>query len=280
MEPIILTLSGGVSHQSEITLFKAGQILALISTPENQNIQPVKEISESRSFLSGLPRQSLIELVRDTKASTIPQKIIVAADYIMTRNSAETFNINDIKSEFRKIGLSPANFGRDLKVAISQGWIYESEHSGEYHLTATATEIISQEFAAIDQTLRTKKVTKKKSTLKKKKAAQNSTTTISPDVESLPISSEPEGMINYHAIPIKSDRPLWILVYADNNAVHGLSGKEISCLTGKIKGTILERDISSFMAKHIKSGSVIRDASGSYNVQQKGIDIINGMKNV
>jgi hypothetical protein len=157
-EAFDLSLSGeGIKLDRKIGQAAALQILAIVmggsasAAPILPGIPPIPDsLGERRepTNLSG-SRVSLREYLDQVQAKRNPDKILAIGKYLQEHRAQESFTSNDIKAQFRPAGESvPANFARDFRWTVTNGWIAEDHASpGQYYVTSTGDEALAAKFA-------------------------------------------------------------------------------------------------------------------------------------
>lgn len=91
------------------------------------------------------------------------------------------------------------------------------------------------------------------------------------EITSLPIDTALEGYPGYHDLPIKADKILWIMQYAETNGVKGgLSSGEIDFLSTELKDRIEAKNFGAFNNRNVKS-SFVKKVGGLFQAQHKGL---------
>jgi hypothetical protein len=131
-----ISLNGdGLNYEGQIELLQATKIMAFIVQPEiieasapdvidaPLGIETNNAGSSTRQFES--PRVAIKQL----NAQTNPQKIVAIALYLgATPENGNLTTIENVLIEFKKAGEpTPKNISRDLRVAVSDGYVYKEE---------------------------------------------------------------------------------------------------------------------------------------------------------
>jgi hypothetical protein len=92
---------------------------------------------------------SLREFLTDADAKRMPDKIVTIGEYLMSQAGQEDFSGDDVRDRFRAAGeVAPANFSRDFKWTISNGWVAEDpKNPGRYYVTQTGRAAIQAKFS-------------------------------------------------------------------------------------------------------------------------------------
>jgi len=260
----ILIEGDGLTFNKDITFKKAGQIITFLGSDES--IAPVEQGQVVLPPAKMLPAedQTPMDLILQSKAKTNAQKITVLGSYLSDKDRSEHFFVKDVQQELKKLGEEPTNFGRDLKSAETMKYIYQLEpkNEGRYGVTVAGRNAINTQFSG---EMRNKTVSKKRSSGTKKSIPLRT------EITSFSISSEMEGYPNFHKLPTKADSILWVLAYADNQNVDGLTPKEVEHLTEKLKMKIPQNNFSAHNKKNFTEGYVAQ-TNGVFKLQHKGMD--------
>jgi hypothetical protein len=105
------------------------------------------------------------------------------------------------------------------------------------------------------------------------KSSPNSRRNIREEVEALPIDTSMEGYPNYHDLPTKADKIIWVLQYAEQNGVKGLTSGEVDFLSAEFKDRIEAKNFGAFNGRNVRS-SYIKKINGLFETQQKGLNYL------
>lgn len=147
-EMVLITLKGAVAFESKVSLLTAINIVKLCATAGRSDQDSISSPSGTSSS-PGDERVSLGEYVNKYEPTTYPEKILAIAAYLKEFKDKESFSPEDIRPFFRSIGdVSPKNFGRDFRVAISNTWIApEDKDPNSYYVTSVGLKALKSNFA-------------------------------------------------------------------------------------------------------------------------------------
>jgi len=143
-----LTLTGaGISIDQEIDQPTA---LAVVQVAMGQRPTPAAVIPStgSASRAAG-QRLSVREMLEDSGAKTIAEKVVVIGRFLRDQEDRATFSRDENKARFRTAGEPiPRNFPRDFQKAVRAGWVAEDhEKPGEFYITRRGDEVVNSGFA-------------------------------------------------------------------------------------------------------------------------------------
>ncbi len=154
-----LSLEGnGITVCKQIDEDQARRILNILmgsslgfQTTEKQKDQIFnKEYQKSESHIISLfPQElSLREYLDEVGAQRNPDKILAIASYILESSSSENFSADEIKNYFPKAAEKiPANYTRDFRWVIANGWIAEHhQNTGYFYITAKGRQALAGKF--------------------------------------------------------------------------------------------------------------------------------------
>jgi hypothetical protein len=266
---IQLEITGeGMNVDKTITLTQAGKIIAFLGSEET----PIGPTDEYRApgaqlldeVISPPQRQSLRELIDNAKATTFPQKIVVLGNYVAGSNPETVFTAESVKSLFVKTRDNiPTHFSRDLQAAVKSGQIEElPDKKDTYFVTRAGEEILQSGFGG-------NSATRKRST-KKASGGQLSSEGIRPEVLSVKvITPDLDGYLNYHKMPSKGAKVMWILAFANSNQIEELTPREVSYIANKLRDRIDQGGLSALTITAAKNGWVTK-VEGNYTLLHKG----------
>jgi hypothetical protein len=231
-KPITITIKGKVGYEDEITVAQAAQIIAFLNADEG-------DASLGPDLGTGLRDASRTDTAKKTEnavgsarealdlsgAKTNPEKIVALGQYVL-QDGGETFKVEDVKAQFRRAReTAPANFSRDLAVAVKEGWIAQGEGE-EYYVTNKIQGIFDGDFKFPKGTSggggRSRGATK---TTAKSKAKPE----VFADIDEFP--TRMDGVPPYSKMKFNKDRLLWALHFAKSHEIKGLANKDLSWLT-------------------------------------------------
>jgi hypothetical protein len=113
------------------------------------SISPRAEQGGPQVSQSDGKRMSLREFLNEADAKRMPDKIVTIGEYLISQTGQEDFSGDDVRDRFRAAGeVTPANFSRDFKWTISNGWVAEDpKNAGRYYVTQTGKAAIQAKFS-------------------------------------------------------------------------------------------------------------------------------------
>jgi len=254
-----VSLSGcGLQFVGKVTLFQATQIMAFISKPtltvmsegraEQVDLMSVPEPQKLVAINDGR-YESPREAIDSLHAKTNGQKIVAISLYLGANSQNDKILLHsEVLSEFSRAGeATPKYFKRDLKDAISAGYIYSVDDKS-LRLLSPADNISELGF---------KKKNRKKRTFSKVPDGENaSKLSVRSDVSNLNLDTNLEGYIDYFSTSTRADQILWILLYAKASNIIGLNRLEIINISSKLGGDIDSKGYASSNVSNIRNGYV------------------------
>ncbi len=271
-----VTISGdGLSFEKETDMLKAGQIIAFLSNDTAQQTgsqyypAPAGAILGSGNVQRRSPRTAL----QESDASTNAEKIVVLANFICERDGTQTFSPKEIQVEFKKAGEAlPKNFTRDFNQAIATGYILEGEDRGLYLLTDLGLEVAEKGFSEARKTTPTSNGSSKRKGGQKKKI-----TSVREEVDNLEVVPHLDGYPDYWSLSTKGVRVLWLVAFASENNISGLSNVEVSFLASRLKDQIKAGDVTPLTKNNIKKG-YMTTLKGLSKILKPGEDFLKEQK--
>lgn len=263
----------GVPIEKEISLTQAGKILAFLGTEEGSvggadvasyNQPPQQVLGDTIGH-----KQSVRELIDGASATTNPQKIVVMGNHIANNDPTGLFTGEAVRALFPKLREKvPRNFGRDLEAAVKQGWIEgDPDQKGFYFVTRSGEAKLAEGFGSARSSRK-----KRSNASKGSRSTSISTAKVRQEVLDLKnIVPELSGVPNYHKLPTKGFKVLWILAYGLKNNLDSLNPTEIAYLATKLRDKIEARDVNGLTTNAHKNGWITKDGS-NYILLQKGED--------
>ena len=151
-ETIRVTITGaGIEFSREVTIDLLPRLIALLVGPagpvdEDTDTIHTEEAAIRRAAVDVSPAErpvGVAEYIREKRPQTSPDTILVLAAYLELRESRRPFGRDDLRRLMRVARLpEPANFPRDLGVAVSKGYIQPLDEG--YQLTNSGMELIGQ----------------------------------------------------------------------------------------------------------------------------------------
>ena len=231
-KPITITIKGKVGYEDEITVAQAARIIAFLNADDGDtSLGP--DLGAGLGDASGTDSAkktgnavgSAREALDLSGAKTNPEKIVALGQYVL-QDGGETFKVEDVKAQFRRAReTAPANFSRDLAVAVKEGWIAQGD-GDDYYVTNKIQDIFDGNFKFPKGTSggggRSRAATK---TTTKSKAKPE----VFADIDEFP--ARMDGIPAYSKMKSDKDRLLWALHFAKSHGIRGLANKDLSWLT-------------------------------------------------
>lgn len=226
---VTVVIKGKVGYEDQITAAQAARIIAFLNADEDDasfgpDLGDVSRTDATKK--AGNAVGSAREALDLSGAKTNPEKIVALGQYVL-QDGGETFKVEDVKTQFRRAReTAPANFSRDLAVAVQAGWIAQGDGRDEYYVTNRIQGIFDGGFAfpkgASGGGGRSRGATK--TTVKSKVKPE-----VFADIDEFP--TRLEGVPAYSKMKSERDRLLWALQFAKSHAIRGLANKDLSWLT-------------------------------------------------
>ena len=267
MNEVKITIEGeGLSLVKYTTLQKAGQIISFLG-------------HEQESVAAGSPSQiqpSLIgtrlqprDIINNSGAKTYPQKIAALAKYLRDNSGQNTFSPQEIRLVFKKMGDEPKNFTRDFSKAIEIQYILCTDTvTDQYELTDRGDDAVQNGF--VEEVNNGKKTANPKKNTSKKNVRD--------EVINMEIVGSLENYPDYHGLPTKGDKILWLLEYAFKKDFKALSPAEIDYLSTGLRDRVEAGGFTALNARNVKNAFVAKAAEG-FQIQKKGSDYIKNLAN-
>lgn len=256
-----ITIEGeGLSLTKHTTLQKAGQIISFLGFNQDSPISSAESASGVGAPLLPTKRLQPKEIIASSNAKTYPQKIAALAMYLQEQMGQSVFTPQELKILFKKMGDEPKNFTRDLNTALESQYVLCVDATAEqYELTGKGADAVHDAFVGI--------VVKKNSSTKKSVVSKG----IRDDVKAIEIVGAMDGFPDYHKLPTKGDRILWLLAYADKKGVNALSPAEVDFLSLKLRERVESSGFTALNARNVKNSFVVKTAAG-FQIQKRGLD--------
>jgi len=258
--PTKISITGKLTYSDEITISQAAKIIEYLNAGTNGmeggggSGGPLLESSTKDTT----PNNKKIEGPRDaldlSGAQKNPEKIVALAAYFL-EGGPETFKPDDVKAAFRRARETPpANFTRDLNLAIAAGWVQEDpDVSGTYYLTNKTDGIFDGgfAFAKASSTGATRTRSAKRSTTKSAKPE-----TLAEIDE---FHSTLDGYLPYAKMKNEKDRLLWVATYMHvKHGRKGVTNKEVAWISDYIGAGIPTNNIGGAFKTAKNPGFAIR----------------------
>lgn len=238
--PITLTLAGKISYEDQITVAQAAKIITYLNADESNGAATFGDGGDTQSDdvvsrsddrgqddadqSDGNRVASAREALDVSAAKTNPEKIVALGKYVM-QDGTDTFKVEDVKTQFRRAReAAPANFSRDLGVALREGWLAETD-DGEYFVTNKIEGIFDGGFkfpksaGSGGRTRSAPRVSKEKPK-------------VFAGIDEFP--AHMEGVAPYSKMKSEGARVLWALLFAKNHGIRGLGNKDVAWLTDNL----------------------------------------------
>lgn len=172
-----------------------------------------------------------------------PEKIVALAAYVM-QDGGESFKVEDVKSAFRRAReTAPANFPRDLDKAIAAGWVGDNG-SGEYMLTAKVDGVLDGTFTFSkgNHSSRGRSSSRRTTPTAKSTKPNHEKPETFAAIDEFPSTMDgypPYGKMNHN-----KDKLLWVIKFAKDHGIKGLSNRDIAWLTDHLNSGIPTKQIT------------------------------------
>ncbi|HET8574600.1 MAG TPA: hypothetical protein VFM02_00305 [Candidatus Paceibacterota bacterium] len=259
MEEITITIDGdGLHLTKKTTLQKAGQIISFLGLDQNpKNSSPAYELSPG---LIKNKRLQPHEIIISSRAKTYSQKIVALALYLQDELDQENFSPEEIKALLKKMGDKPGNFTRDLKVAAGLQFVTcIDKDNDQWALTTKGRNAVEEKFS--DRPARKVSAKRKSSSSKE----------IRDEVKAMSLQSTIDELPDYHQLPTKADKILWLLEFADRKEISSLTPSEIEFMSSELRDRVETRAFTALNGRNMKKGFVSKTSAG-FQIQQKGKD--------
>lgn len=253
-----ISITGKLTYSDEITVSQAAKIIEYIDSGTFGSAGGGPSESLLNSSTKKKTETKKVENPRDalevSGAQKNPEKIVALAAYLL-RDGLDTFKPDDVKATFRRARETPpANFTRDLGLAIAAGLIVEDKDvAGEYYLTNKTDGILDGDFVfpkASSNGGSRGRAAKKSST----KAAKPETLT-----EIDEFYSTMDGYPSYSKMKNEKDRLLWVATYMrEKHGRKGVTNKEIAWVSDYIGAGIPTNNIGGAFNMAKNPGYAIR----------------------
>lgn len=269
---INLEITGDVNVPiKEISLAQAGKIIAFLGTDTVQQSEPSFASAGGIVTIGTQARISLRQLIVESEAKTNAQKILVLGHHLSQQNPDNTFEITELRQLFPKAGERiPKNFSRDVKDAVSADFISESPgEGGVYFVTNNGELALDDHFAA----------KKTRSAARRRRAGGNAISKPSEALEKIQAFSPViSGFPNYHKLPTKGHRIMWILAFGEKNGMVELKPTEVSYIADKLRGPkIKAQDMNALTLGPAQKDWLTKTSAGSYKLLHDGEEVLKGL---
>ena len=242
--PTKISITGKLTYSDEITISQATQIVAFLNPDEDRDGADL-----GGSLLDGSSKSKKTKQVENAReaievsgALKNPEKIVALGAYVL-QDGGETFKAEDVKAQFRRAReTAPGNFPRDLSLAIANGWIAE-DAPGEYYLTNRVEGILGGDFSFSKSGGGAAKTPRTRATTPKKAKGTSSKPEVFASIDEFPIVMD--GFPPYSKVKTNRDKMLWVVQFAKNQGINGLSNKAIEWLTDHLGDGVPNKQISA-----------------------------------
>ncbi len=239
-----ISITGKLTYSDEITISQAAQIITFLNSDEPQGVDLGGSLLGASST-SDKSKKKQVENAREaievSGAKNFPEKIVALGAYVL-QDGGETFKAEDVRAAFRRAReTAPANFPRDLTVAITSGWIAE-DGPGEYYLTNRVEGIFDGGFNFSKSSAGVKSSKPRAASPKKSRTAASKPEVFA-SIDEFPITME--GFPPYSKMKTNRDKLLWAVMFAKGKGINGLSNKAIEWLTDHLGEGIPNRQITA-----------------------------------
>jgi hypothetical protein len=256
---IKISITGKLTFSDEITISQAAKIIEYIDSGASGSDGG----GPSESLLNSSTKEKTdikkVENPRDalevSGAQKNPEKIVALAAYLL-QDGMDTFKPDDVKATFRRARETPpANFTRDLGLAIAAGLVVEDKDvAGEYYLTNKTDGILDGGFVF-------PKKASSSGGSRGRAAKKPSTKAEKPDTltEIDEFYSTMDGYPPYSKMKNEKDRLLWVATYMrEKHGRKGVTNKEIAWISDYIGAGIPTNNIGGAFNMAKNPGYAIR----------------------
>jgi hypothetical protein len=263
---VTITIEGeGLSLTKKTNLQKVGQIISFLGFNQELVATPSGTVA-MQPQLPGASRMQPRDVIISSEAKTYAQKITALALYLRDEVGQPTFVPQEIRTYLKKMGDEPRNFTRDLNSALESQYIVCVDTSSEqYEITDRGVEAVEGKFAGA-VTISKKNGTKRLPPVKG----------IREEVRDMQIVGSHDDLPDYSNLKTKADKILWLLAYADKNAVDSLTPAEVDHMSGMLRDRVNATGFTALNERNIKNAFVAKTKTG-FQIQQKGLNYLNSV---
>lgn len=128
--------------------------------------------------------------------------------------------------------------------------------------------------------LPTQQATKTKKSRSKKSSSAPAQLKVREEVSAIKlITPDLDGYPNYHKLPTKGAKVMWILAFAAANELETLRPNEIGYIAGKLRDRIDPRDVNGLTITAAKNGMIAKVNGSSYTLLHKGDEYLRELVN-
>lgn len=252
-----ISITGKLTYSDEITISQAAKIIEYLNSGASGSDGGGPGESPLDSSIKKTDTKK-VENPRDalevSGAQKNPEKIVALAAYFL-QDGSDTFKPDDVKAAFRRgRETPPANFTRDLGLAIAAGWVVEDKDvAGEYYLTNKTDGILDGGFV----------FSKPPSNggSRGRSAKKSNTKAAKPETlsEIDEFYSTMDGFPPYSKMKNEKDRLLWVAAYMrEKHGRKGVTNKEIAWISDYIGAGVPTNNIGGAFNMAKKPGYAIR----------------------
>lgn len=143
-----LKLDGpGINLNREISEDTLKKVMGVLFTPQEPPSHRSSEFTQDDPMIVQ-DEMTLREFINDVEPSTNSKMISTIAYYLTEHEGKSHFRKEDIRERFAEAKEQmPANFDRDLGVAIKQGWVTEDRNNPKsFYVTRTGIKAVKDRF--------------------------------------------------------------------------------------------------------------------------------------
>lgn len=253
-----IQLSGsGLVYKGIVTLFQATQIMAFISKPIDQGPDIIG--AEERPSLQSTTRtdaQANAQVYESPRlaidslgAKTNPQKIVAIAFYLgATSQNGQTFTTEEVLKGFAGAGeRTPKNITRDLRDAVTAGYIFADDKSG-FRLLSATDNVPTEGFKKVK--------TKRRTTPKQGNESKKTKATVRDEISKLPIITSLNGYVDLFDLKVRGDQLLWLIQYAKSHQVTSVNRQEVIYIAKKMGTSLDSQNFASSNTPNVKNGYI------------------------
>lgn len=226
--PITIKITGKVGYEDQITVAQAARIITFLNADEDAATIDPEPGSATADALADSPAKGAEKPVGSAREAldlsgpkTNPEKIVALGQYVL-QDGGETFKVEDVKAQFRRAReTAPANFSRDLTVAVQAGWIAQGD-GDEYYITNKIRGVFDGDF-------KFPKGNSAGGSRSRGSAKVKAKPDVFADIDEFP--TRMDGVQGYSKMRSDKDRLLWALQFAKSHGIKGLTNKDLAWLT-------------------------------------------------
>jgi hypothetical protein len=272
-EDITLTLTGKLSYSVDITLARAVQVLALL-TSDASAPSGAAPLGAALGGPAGDTRSPLPQAVLTPKqaleasgAKINSEKIVAFAALVHRQSGRDTFTLDDVRPLFKQAReAAPGNLNRDLSAAIANGWVAEAEDSGEYYVTGKVSDVLETGFDG----LRSGKSPSSRTRSSGSRRTRKTPLPVPEVFANADVSPTMDGLINFHQVKVKRDKHLWAVNAAKLLGVEAVAAQELVWLTDRLGEVIPSGDMAAHYRGNLKLGYVNKNSQGKVRITPAG----------